>query len=294
MNLPDLTAGLVSVVVPAYNRGHLIGRAIKSIMNQAYDSWEIVVGDDGSTDNTLEVLNEFGLGDRLRYFRHDSNRGPSAARNTALREAKGEFIAFLDSDDEWLEDKLQAQVSWLRSDPGAVAVLCGVEQRNGIETETVLYLPSTELVADMTEPIMNRAVGPYAGTSVVARHEFLLQNEILWDERLFTLEDWDFVANIARHGRVGSLPSVLEIKYRHGEGHAWAPDKVVRSVPTLLEKYQQEFRSRKRARAAVCALMAVNLERLGDKSAARGYWLKAMRARPAALGYVRRFALTLL
>ena len=99
----------VSVIITTYNRAHLVGKAIKSVLNQTFQDFELIVVDDGSTDNTEEVINSFN-DTRIRYIRHKINKGGNAARNTGLRNSKGEYIAFLDSDDEWLPEKLERQL----------------------------------------------------------------------------------------------------------------------------------------------------------------------------------------
>ena len=99
----------VSVIIPTYNRAHLVGRAIRSVLNQTYQDFEIIVVDDGSTDNTEEVVKSFN-DPRIRYIRHEENKGAAAARNTGIKAAKGKFIAFQDSDDEWLPKKLEKQM----------------------------------------------------------------------------------------------------------------------------------------------------------------------------------------
>jgi len=89
----------VSVIIPTYNRAHTIGRAIKSVLNQTYQDFEIIVVDDGSTDNTEEVVKSF-RDKRIRYIQHKKNKGAAAARNTGIKSAKGKYIAFQDSDDD--------------------------------------------------------------------------------------------------------------------------------------------------------------------------------------------------
>ncbi len=100
-------SGLVSVVIPTYNRERLIGPAIESVLRQSYAHIEIIVVDDGSTDRTRQVVEAYGQ--PVRYV-HQANGGAASARNRGLREARGEFIALLDSDDEWFPWKLEAQV----------------------------------------------------------------------------------------------------------------------------------------------------------------------------------------
>lgn len=108
--------GLVSVVIPTYNRRYIVGSAIQSALDQSYPSVEVIVVDDGSIDDTESLVRSFDS--RVRYLRQD-NAGVSAARNLGLRSARGEFIALLDSDDQWLPWKLAAQVAVLRRAPDA-------------------------------------------------------------------------------------------------------------------------------------------------------------------------------
>ena len=92
---------LISVILCTYNRGHLIGRAIRSVLNQTYGSWELIIVDDGSTDGSSPVLRTYARGDgRIRYTRH-ANRGPAGSRNVGIRMARGSWVTFLDSDDEY-------------------------------------------------------------------------------------------------------------------------------------------------------------------------------------------------
>ena len=104
---------LVSIIMPSYNTATYIGLSIKSVLDQTYDNWELLVVDDCSTDNTDEVVQSFLTDDRIRYLKNDSNSGAAVSRNRALREAKGKWIAFLDSDDLWLPDKLEKQIKYM-------------------------------------------------------------------------------------------------------------------------------------------------------------------------------------
>jgi glycosyltransferase involved in cell wall biosynthesis len=110
---------MVSVVIPAYNRAHCLPRAVESALSQAAVDVEVLIVDDGSTDATRQmVMDRYGREPRVRYF-HQANRGVAAARNLGLRQAGGEFIAFLDSDDRWLPGKLALQVRCLEVVPQA-------------------------------------------------------------------------------------------------------------------------------------------------------------------------------
>jgi len=97
----------VSVIIPTYNRAIFLVEAINSVLEQTYKKYEIIVIDDGSTDSTSEIIKQFG--NKIRYF-YQENGGPSAARNAGIKNAKGDLVAFIDSDDVWLPDKLSQQV----------------------------------------------------------------------------------------------------------------------------------------------------------------------------------------
>lgn len=104
---------LVSVIMPSYNTGKFIAESINSVLSQTYNNLELIIVDDCSTDNTDEVVKSFD-DKRIRYFKNEKNSGAAVSRNRALREAKGKWIAFLDSDDLWIEDKLEKQIKFMR------------------------------------------------------------------------------------------------------------------------------------------------------------------------------------
>lgn len=106
---------LVSIIMPAYNAERYISEAVKSVLSQTYENWELLITDDGSTDGTAKAVQEF-KDKRIRYF-YQENKGQSAARNTSLGHAQGEYIAFLDADDIFLPQKLERQVAFLESQP---------------------------------------------------------------------------------------------------------------------------------------------------------------------------------
>lgn len=107
--------GLVSVITPAYNAGELIRKAIQSVINQTYNNWELLITDDCSTDNTKHIIEEYIAKDsRIKYFCLEKNGGAGVARNNSIKEAKGRYIAFLDSDDMWMPHKLETQLRFMQ------------------------------------------------------------------------------------------------------------------------------------------------------------------------------------
>jgi glycosyltransferase involved in cell wall biosynthesis len=109
-----MTKSLVSCIVPVFNGERFLAEAIESILGQSYRTLEVIVVDDGSTDDTASIV--AGFGDAVTYV-HQENAGPAAARNRGIREAHGEFVAFLDSDDLWHADKLERQLARFRERP---------------------------------------------------------------------------------------------------------------------------------------------------------------------------------
>lgn len=103
---------LVSVIMPTYNCGRFIREAIDSVLAQTYQSWELLIVDDGSTDDTQAIVGSY-TDERIRYMRNERNTGGALTRNRALREAKGRYIAFLDADDVWLPEKLEKQIAFM-------------------------------------------------------------------------------------------------------------------------------------------------------------------------------------
>jgi glycosyltransferase involved in cell wall biosynthesis len=197
---------LVSVVIPAFNRAHLIGRAIGSVLAQHYSHFEIIVVDDASTDDLAEVLAQFA-DPRLHSIVHPQNRGAAAARNTGIAAAQGEFVAFLDSDDSWYADKLGFQIAAMRDQPPEVAGhVCAYE------CIKIGYSPR-EVAPNWINQAFQRAVlfgcscGP--GTTLLCRRSVFADVGPL-DETLRRLEDWDWLLRLAAKGyRLLASPRVF-------------------------------------------------------------------------------------
>ena len=125
---------MISIIIPTYNRANLLSRAVESVVKQTYSSWELLIIDDGSTDNTEEVLQKY-LSSKIRYVKCLHSGLPAIVRNVGIREAQGEWIAFLDSDDVWLPEKLEKQMQIIR-DRGDVSLVCTNAYRKISETDS--------------------------------------------------------------------------------------------------------------------------------------------------------------
>ena len=199
----------VSVIIPTYNYGRFISDAIHSVLDQTQAAAEIVVVDDGSSDDTREVVGKFG--DSVKYIRQE-NAGVCAARNTGVRESRGDLIAFLDADDTWQPTALEKQAARFASDSSIGLVHCGLREFDGDTGETIrLHMDGGEEgVAEnlllWEGPVI---VGP--GTVVVSREAFIAVEG--FDTRMKVGEDWDFCYRVARRFKVGFVAEPL-LNYR--------------------------------------------------------------------------------
>lgn len=198
----------VSIVLPTYNRAHSILKSVESILRQTYPYWELLVIDDGSTDNTKEIIADIAASDtRVRYFGQLQNRGVSAARNEGIRLAQYEYIAFQDSDDIWKEDKLQKQMRIFEDNPEVGMVYCSYE---GIKADgTRVVVPDVSVgVQNLQGRMYDRLLlgNVIGGPTAVIRKDCLEKCQVegqYFDENLTCLEDWELFLRIARHSELG-------------------------------------------------------------------------------------------
>ena len=153
-------SSLVSVIIPTYNGSNTILRAINSVLNQTYSNLELIIVDDCSKDNTFEVVKNV-KDKRVKVLRHKKNRGGSAARNTGIKEAKGEYIAFLDDDDEWLSEKVEKQVEYLKNKESSLykGVVCSHMILSGKKWRTVIQTKEGDLREDIFLMRLSLAAG---------------------------------------------------------------------------------------------------------------------------------------
>lgn len=222
---------LISVVIPAYNRAHCIGRALESVRAQGIDDLEVLVGDDGSSDGTPEKVLE--LVPEATVVRLPVNRGAASARNAVLPMARGEFIAFLDSDDEWLPGKLARQIAHLREHPEVVLV--GTGHILACQDGTRVDFPGRNSSDWRRE--LHSAVSFHGASTPLVRSR-VLEDVGLQDERLRVLEDWDWMLRIAERFPIHVLPGLLTVIHENNPSN---PDRTVESMGIFLEKHREEF-----------------------------------------------------
>ena len=203
----------VTVVIPTYNRAHFIGRAIHSALAQTYSDIEVVVVDDGSTDDTQTQIESLAQTDgRVRYLGHKTNRGAQAARNTGIRAARGRYIALLDSDDEWLPDKLVMQMAVFKQGPPNLGVVhCGYRTKH-----TDGQLPQDKCFA-LRGNIYRALLASYGlgPTSIFVVKKEHLERSGLFNEQVRAWQEWDMCIRLARHCEFDYVPQSLVIYHLH-------------------------------------------------------------------------------
>lgn len=290
---------MVSVIIRAFNRGHSIAQAINSALEQTYGDFEILVVDDGSTDDTAEVVESFS-DSRIRLLRHDTNRGVGAACNTGIAAAKGESVAWLDSDDLWRPEKLQQQVQFLQQHPEVDAVFSDVciHDKNkevpsliehmkafqrclrGKRREREIVLSQREMYLCLLQEI------PIKPTALLARRSVF--DEVgRFDEGARSGEDWEFFLRLARVSGFGYIDRPLA-------DMNWTPDSTYHRFwendkTFLVEVFERERRRLRKDLEAFNAArrgLFVHFKSLGY------YYVEVGRFRDAAKTYLRGFQAT--
>ena len=194
---------LVSVIMPAYNCAAFVNEAIESVLGQDYENKELIVVDDGSTDATAEAI--AGFGDRLRVIRQP-NRGPAAARNRGVAEARGSYLAFLDGDDVWLPGKLATQMAYVVEHPEVKIVFTGFARWWPQQGGT--YPPAHDIAAWSAKDVIGPEYSGYLYTTLLLNSVICIITAIIeraafvvldgFDENLRVGEDYDFWMRASR------------------------------------------------------------------------------------------------
>ena len=211
----------ISAVIPAYNNAAFIAEAITSILIQSMPVYEIIVVDDGSSDNTFAVVSGFMA--NIRYHKQD-NRGPAAARNQGIKMARGDWIAFLDADDQWTPDKIKKQLIALAGYPELHLIagdMAEIDQANNIVTPSVLAKHGllASYIKNQGRPIAKALTKLLAknfiptGTVLVLRETLLAVG--LFNETIHYGEDLELWAKIAADYPISCLPDILMLRRLH-------------------------------------------------------------------------------
>lgn len=238
----------VSVIIPTYNRGHRLPASVQSVLDQTHDNLEVIVVDDGSTDDTEEIVRSI-QDDRVKYLRLEKNGGVSRARNAGVSLARYDLIAFNDSDDLWHPDKLEVQLNYWREHPEDVLVYCAYKV--DVPGGGIVRIPSAgeepdTLSGDIFYYLLLR---PAIGTPTMILRKDLFEKTGGFDTAYPVMEDWELTVRLARMGTIGYVDEILLTV----EASAADRKSCVTTVSAKLEHYE-----------ARCMLLARYLDEINE------------------------------
>ena len=275
----------VSVIITTYNRANLLPRAVSSVLTQTYDDYEIIIVDDCSTDHTQEVIQRM-KDPRVRSFKHEVNRGAAAARNTGISNAIGEYIAFLDDDDECTPNRLADQTAILDSRPDVGIVYGWIEEIN--DATGARRVPKNVQNTHRGQAAFEAALTGVSDTASMF-NPCIRASDVRrvggFDESLATIgEDAVFMASVTRICDAEYVPGIIVRKH---ENHVYdqlsqtvSPSAYDRFLEVHMQKFGDELRRRPKALAGFYAASAAGLMRVSQPRRAIIHMFKALRIEP--------------
>jgi len=276
---------LVSVIIPTYNRADLLPRAIRSALTQTFKDFELIIVDDGSTDNTEALVKGFiKEDDRIRYI-YQKNQGESEARNTGLLNARGRYIAFLDSDDEWLPSKIEKQLNLFKKSifgerlgfVGCNAYVIKAQKSRNYGTSLVRKMPNYR--GDVLEEILKFCF-VFCPSSVLLKREAIMGRK--FDTKLRIGPDWDMWIRISQDYYFDFVDEPLFSYYLHGENimSTTAASRLVGDHQYFLEKHRLLYKKYPKAHSIRLRNIGSMYLLNGDTRTARKYFVKAIKIAP--------------
>lgn len=273
---------MVSAIITTHNRANLLSRAINSVLNQTYQDIEIIVVSDGSTDETDKVMEGYINNPMINYISYHPAKGGNYARNTGIKVAKGEFIAFLDDDDEWLPEKIEKQLEVMKANENIGLVYTGtnvIYVDEGIEYPSIRYK-----CGDLSKEIL---FANYIGsTTTVMLRQSILDGNICFDENLKALQDYDLWIRICQTTDIGvvSKPLVNYYNYKGNKQISFNTKKYEEAFSYIHTKYQNLINNLQKRE--ILRILANERNSLGDRAMrngapkiARAYYLEAVKHR---------------
>ncbi len=235
-----MNTSTVSVIIPTYNRAHMVGRAIESVLVQTYRDLELIVVDDGSTDNTGGIVGNFS-DSRLTYIKLRKNSGASAVpRNAGLKIARGEYVAFLDSDDEWLPEKLEKQINKFQTLPkpnNVGIVYCGfyyISEKSGQIAHVVAPNFRGNVFTNFLEGNIMGSL-----TTLIKRECF--EKIGYFDEALSRSQDYDMWMRLSRYYDFDFVMEMLAKYHIHQDQRSPNLNAQIQTKEQLIEKYRVDL-----------------------------------------------------
>ena len=226
---------LITIIMPCFNTARTISDSIHSVLSQSYQNIELITVDDGSSDNTVSILNQLSHNDSRIHVITQVNKGAGPARNAGIKNARGKFIAFLDSDDTWEPDCLQKLHAALVDAPDACLAYCGWQNLGVSENRGKPFVPPDYQTENKLQTLLEGCRWPIHAALVRKEH---IDNAHGFDETLTSCMDFDLWLRVAAFNRIILVPEVLAY-YHHHAGEQITKNKVriARNHWTVQQKF---------------------------------------------------------
>ena len=280
----------VSIILATYNRRHLLGRSVKSVLNQTYQDYELIIVDDGSTDDTEKVVQNFNS-EKIKYIKHPKNKGIPAARNTGIRLAEGDYIAFQDDDDEWMPEKLERQINAYINESPEVGVVYTQYNLIDIHNKPLPQLKVAQREGYIFGQLLNENHIP-PQTSLIRKECFSKVG--MFDERFLRMQDWELFLRISQHYRFKFIDEPLVTVYDQPGGQHEKFERIIASLKRVLDMYYSQIKQDRKTLAKYYYRIANLSCTIGKLNQGRLYFLKSLRAYPLDIVIIGAFLVSLL
>lgn len=231
---------LVSIVMPVFNMASYVGDSIQSVLNQSYPYWELIVIDDGSTDNSLEIVELFAEKDKRISFYTQKNHGVAHARNRGVDLSNGEYLVFLDSDDTWANNFLEVMLATIRNDEYGMA-FCKYQK---VKNQKVIEQTPLSLVGlpneSFADYLLNNQINSYAVMATIYKLNFIQENRIKFTEGCSLGEDFEFVFKVASQAKVAFCSEYL-YQYNYREDSAYHSKITYKKMIDRISAYERAY-----------------------------------------------------
>ena len=263
---------IVSIILPTYNRAHIIEKSIRSVLQQTFTNFELIIVDDGSTDNTEEVVKSID-DDRIKYIKYPENKGANVARNLGISLAQGVYIGFQDSDDEWYIDKLEKQVRLMKSSLPIIGVVYSAYMRD--EKNEKIYIPTDDIIkldGNILEELLTH--------NFVDTPTMLIRKECFdkigdFDESLPRFQDWEMAIRLAEHYHFKYMNEATLDAYIQSDSISNNKESGKKALSIILKKHIQKYTQNNELTTRQYNLIGMNLFLYGNTKDGQSYLWKA-------------------
>jgi glycosyltransferase involved in cell wall biosynthesis len=282
---------IISIIIPTYNRCNLLPRAINSVLNQSFKNFELIIVDDGSTDETKKIIEKYlKKNSRIKYIYQKNSGSPAQPRNTGIKIAKGNYIAFLDHDDEWFNDKLEKQIKMYiknNKDNKIGLVGCGAISINtkSKEKKIIKFPPSLKIKSAKAL----KKIIPYSCSSIMIKKS-IFQEIGLFDEKMRVSDDYDMYIRISRKYRFIFIQEPLFNYYIHennlSKSNSLINENMIKDVQKIIKKHKKIFSKYPNIYSKILKKIGTYYMLKNNHQLASKYFIKSIKVNPLSRIYI--------